>query len=283
MSDSPILNTDFPLLRFSEVGSTMDKARELVQDVRADGLIILADIQRAGRGRLAGRVWEGNAQASLFMTLCLKKERGVPRAAAAEPSEEGLFPLKTGLAVLEALSELEVFRALGPFGDKALPFRIKWPNDIMGLRGSPAAGLYAKLGGILCEGNEKWLFAGIGLNVGKNAYSSALKISATSLEETAADAGAGAFPFPDNETLARSIGRALASRLGKSEWRADYESVMWGLGDTVVFSAGRPDSKDLRAGTIAGVDDCGRLRLVGKNGAIEVFWSGEISAIRALD
>ena len=258
---------DIPVLHFRRVGSTMEKARELLSVSSGDRFIVMADEQSAGRGRIEGRTWEGSPGASLLMTLCLKGDYSATEA----------LPLRIGLAVHAVLSELTPSR-----------LRIKWPNDIMGI--CPPAhtrkgkNRFGKLGGLLCETTEGWLLAGIGLNLRMEAYTPAMRGKAVSLTEIAgADQGQEPTDLPAAKALALTIGNAVVSRLEGKDWRETYEKAMWALGEEVGFIVGHPDKGELRRGIVRGVDAAGRILLQYEGGTIEAFWSGEISSITASD
>ena len=108
-----------------EVPSTMDVARELADQGAPAGSLVLADAQKAGRGR-AGRPWESRAGDGIWLTLL---ERLNDSAAL------DVLSLRVGLRAARAL-------------DRFAPARIslKWPNDLL-LRDG-------KLGGILVE--SRW-------------------------------------------------------------------------------------------------------------------------------
>ncbi len=270
---------DFSIRHFAEVGSTMDTAKELIREELSSPAIILADRQSSGRGRIEGRRWEGAAGASLLMTLCLR----------GKAASQSAPPLRVGLGVVDVLS-----RSAGP------AFRIKWPNDIMGLRsgGSPAdrrPASWGKLGGLLCEVCGEWFLAGIGLNLRPAACPAELAQAAASVEEAAAacrgeagmnpDGSVGAEALAwleDAEALADAIGEAVAGRLEGEGWRADYERLLWARGEEVNFMAGHPERGEVRRGRIRGVDAAGRLVLILPGGAEESYWSGEISSVRAV-
>jgi len=253
-----------PILHFKRVGSTMEKARELLGGSHADRFIVIAEEQTEGRGRVEGRRWEGASGASLLMTLCLRGEFS---------SAEGL-PLRIGLAVHTALSELA-----------PLSLRIKWPNDIMGFC-ARSDGHFLKLGGLLCETTGGWLLAGIGLNLRPEAYPPEMRMKATSLIEVAGAARSqgqgqkqGSADLPEVRVLASAIDDALAAWLGRKDWRQEYEKVMWAIGEEVSFVVGHPDHGAARRGTIRGIDGDGRLMLSREGGGLEAFWSGEISSL----
>jgi BirA family biotin operon repressor/biotin-[acetyl-CoA-carboxylase] ligase len=103
-----------------------------------EGLVLVADQQDAGRGRM-GRAWVTPPRAALTFSLILRP-RGVPRA------RHGWLPLLAGVAVAEAVRAVADVDA-----------RLKWPNDVLVGPG--------KLGGILAEATAGAVVVGIGLNV----------------------------------------------------------------------------------------------------------------------
>jgi BirA family biotin operon repressor/biotin-[acetyl-CoA-carboxylase] ligase len=126
-----------------------------------EGLVLVADQQDAGRGRM-GRAWVTPPRAALTFSLILRP-RGVPRA------RHGWLPLLAGVAVAEAVR-----------GVAGVDARLKWPNDVLvgpgntlaGGSGPAATGGKAsrvvpprKLGGILAEATAGAVVVGIGLNV----------------------------------------------------------------------------------------------------------------------
>ncbi len=125
-------------------GSTNADLLALAADGAPEGLVLTAEQQRAGRGRM-GRAWVAPPRAALTFSLLL-------RPTAADRARHGWLPLLAGLATAEAV------RAVTP-----VDARLKWPNDVL-------AGA-AKLGGILTE--TAWgagaaagaVVVGIGLNV----------------------------------------------------------------------------------------------------------------------
>lgn len=126
---------------YAEVESTQDIAHELAEQGVAAGALVVADAQRAGRGR-QGRSWASQPGQGVWCTLV---ER--PRTAAAV----GPLAIRVGLRLAEALDR---------FADS--PVQVKWPNDLL-LGG-------AKLAGILTE--ARWTGAapshvavGVGVNV----------------------------------------------------------------------------------------------------------------------
>jgi BirA family transcriptional regulator, biotin operon repressor / biotin---[acetyl-CoA-carboxylase] ligase len=119
LEGSPTWHT---LIHQAEVTSTQDVALDLLRSGTPPGVVVAADAQRAGRGRL-GRPWHDTVRgpsgpANLAVTAT------VPVPA----HNLGLVPLAAGLAVAAA------YRAAGTDP------RLKWPNDVV-LEGRKAAGI----------------------------------------------------------------------------------------------------------------------------------------------
>ena len=126
-----------PTVEFhTRIGSTSDRARQLVEGGHRLAAIVVADRQSAGRGR-RGRRWQSDCARGLWLTA----------AFAGDGSADRSLPLRVGLAASRALE------ALAP----EVHIQVKWPNDlVVGDR---------KLGGILCEGMPGAVLIGIGLNL----------------------------------------------------------------------------------------------------------------------
>ncbi len=123
---------------YKELDSTQRVAKELAE-VEKEGLVIIAEKQRRGRGRL-GRIWLSSVD-DLKMSIVLKPSN-------LHPVKLGLFSLIGGLAVAKALKNLDV--------------KLKWPNDVLLNE--------RKVAGILVEGKVEadrisYIVLGIGINV----------------------------------------------------------------------------------------------------------------------
>ena len=132
-----------PALCFPQIGSTNDVAHERAAAGAAEGLLVLADEQTAGRGRLDRRWWAPPGS-SLLMSLLLRPP--LP------PGQAGQLTMCLGLAAAEGV---EAVTGLQP--------ALKWPNDLL-LGGR-------KLGGMLSElrlDGERLAYAVLGLGVNVN-------------------------------------------------------------------------------------------------------------------
>lgn len=129
----------------AETGSTNADLIAAAREGAAEGTVLVAERQNAGRGRL-GRPWITEPGAALTFSVLLRPVL-VPAAA------RSWLPLLTGVAV-----------AAGIRAQTGLDVGLKWPNDVVAAGGDGPAGL-GKLAGILAELSGDAVVIGIGLNV----------------------------------------------------------------------------------------------------------------------
>lgn len=146
---SRLIGTRFTEVRwFDEVGSTNADLLALAHEGADEGLVLVADHQTAGRGRLDRR-WEAPPRSSLLVSVLLR-----PRL----PPDDA-FLLTNAAALAAAVACHEVAGVLPG---------VKWPNDLVVVAGDRFRG--RKLGGILAEarighGGVEAVVIGMGLNV----------------------------------------------------------------------------------------------------------------------
>jgi BirA family biotin operon repressor/biotin-[acetyl-CoA-carboxylase] ligase len=142
----------YRVLWYPEVGSTNDIAGSLAERNADEGVVVLAERQTSGRGRL-GRSWASPAGAGIYASVVLRPPPAVAK----------LLTIAAGVAVVEGIAA-----ATG------LVAYVKWPNDVH------VSG--RKLAGILAEGAPSHVIVGIGINVLPAAYPSDVAARATSIE-----------------------------------------------------------------------------------------------------
>ncbi len=144
--------------RLGAVASTQGEAAVLAAAGAADGTVVTATHQSAGRGR-RGRPWLDAPGESLLMSILLRPP--IP------PGWAPQLSLVAAVAVVEALDTMGVTSA------------IRWPNDVMVAE--------RKMCGMLSEAvttHERTLehvILGIGLNVNQNGFPAPLRGLATSV------------------------------------------------------------------------------------------------------
>jgi BirA family biotin operon repressor/biotin-[acetyl-CoA-carboxylase] ligase len=236
---------DFPepfrLLVRESAESTNDELRMLAQTGAADGLIVLAERQTAGRGR-RGAAWFSPAGESLAFSILIRPE---------EP--KSLWPrlaLAAGLAVAEAVET---------FGPQA---GIKWPNDVwIGHR---------KTAGILVEAGADFAVVGIGLNVNTTDFPPEVSEIATSLQIETSQA------FSRAEVLGAIIRKFTRRRHQISH---DFEELLSAVRLRCVLTGKRVSlttASGPRIGIVEGIAAGGELLLRSEHGLERLIQADEV-------
>ncbi len=146
---------------FQETSSTNDVAEKLGRDGAKEGVVVFAEAQTCGRGRL-GRKWLSPPRKGLWFSVLLRPDLR-PQAA-------------TQLTVAAATALARAIRA-----QTQLTPEIKWPNDIL-LNGRKVAGVLTELSAEL--DHIKYVILGIGVDVNLSAteFPPELRKLATSLK-----------------------------------------------------------------------------------------------------
>ena len=222
------------------------------RDGAPEGLVVVAEHQTAGRGRL-DRTWETPPRAALTFSVLLRPTVG--------PERWPWLPLLTGLAVAGALR------------DAGIEAGVKWPNDV--LLGD------LKTAGILVERVDTptgpAAVVGIGLNVSTTAEELPVP-TATSLAVATGTA-------PDRTGLLLAILARL--RREQDAWQAGGSEGLRSAYVSACVTIGRDVRVDLPAGETltgraTGVDPGGRLVVQGAGGETAVG-AGDVIHVRAFD
>jgi BirA family biotin operon repressor/biotin-[acetyl-CoA-carboxylase] ligase len=216
----------------------------------AEGLVVVAEHQDSGRGRL-DRPWESPPRSGVLLSVLVRPD---VRAAALP-----LLPLLTGTAVVEAV------RAVG-----RVEAGLKWPNDVLvGDR---------KLGGVLVERTgDGAVVIGLGLNVSTRLDELPVP-TATSL---AVEGGR-----TDRESLVKEVLRALARRYNtyvKAEGAPEsvlpaYREICETINRRVAVHV--PGGEPV-TGLAVAVDDGGMLVVREDDGRERAWSAGDVIHVRA--
>ncbi|MEI7786807.1 MAG: biotin--[acetyl-CoA-carboxylase] ligase [Betaproteobacteria bacterium] len=234
-----------------EIDSTNSELMRRCRAGQAEPVLLVAERQSAGRGRL-GRSWHSPPGSSLTFSL------GLPLA----PADWAGLSLAVGVSVAEAL-----------VGLGASSVGLKWPNDLwLG---------QAKLGGILIEtaalGEQRYAVVGVGINIQEPAPNWRPPVTGESLAAAPAVAPAwlqAVGPVSAAQllgTLAPALVRDVLQfeRQGWSAFAQRFARLDLLQGRAVLLSDGRQ-------GLACGVSAGGALRLQTAAGLLEVN-SGEVS------
>jgi BirA family biotin operon repressor/biotin-[acetyl-CoA-carboxylase] ligase len=168
MTGEEIFPAFYTVIRHDRVASTNDEAKSLAAAGAAEGMLVWAREQTAGRGRLA-RQWISRP-GNLYASLILRPD--VPIATAAQ------------LGFAAALAIGETCLAFAP--EAAIAY--KWPNDVL-LDGKKLAGILME-SQATSDGRLAWLVIGMGVNLA--TYPVNVDRPATAFAATGADVGSEA-------------------------------------------------------------------------------------------
>ncbi len=232
----------------TETGSTNADAATAAQAGAPAGLVVVAEHQTAGRGRL-DRSWQSPPRAGLTFSVLLRP--GVPRESWA------LLPALVAVAVATALER-----------HAGVEVRIKWPNDLVVDD--------RKLAGMLTEVVGDAVVVGLGVNVSTRPEE--LPAGATSL---AAETGEAVDRPPVLLAVLREVAAAY------DEWETtggeaepvlrSYRQLSATLGRTVraALSGG-----EMLTGRAVAVDGTGRLVLAPEDGPSRTLSTGDVVHLR---
>jgi BirA family biotin operon repressor/biotin-[acetyl-CoA-carboxylase] ligase len=249
VSDNTVVGRDIRV--FKETSSTNDIVERLARDEVPEGVVVFAEAQTKGRGRL-GRKWLSPARKGLWFSVLLRPDLR-PQAA-------------TQLTIAAATALTRGIRQ-----QTGLHPEIKWPNDVL-IKGRKVAGVLTELNAEL--DHVKYVILGIGVDVNLNAneFPPELRKIATSLKIEAGRA-------ISRSELAATLLRELDRDYGRicrhqfagvaDEWEEQCTTlsrrVIMRIGDRVV--RGRAES----------LDDDGALLLRTDHGHLERVIGGDVT------
>lgn len=243
---------------YKETASTNILAKQAAEDGLADGTLIVADMQTAGRGR-RGRSWNSPAGTNIYFTLMLR-----PKLA---PGKASMLTIVMAHAVTRAINELT-----------GLSCTIKWPNDVVHNG--------RKMVGILTEMSAEQdyihhVVIGVGINVREQVFAPEIADKACCIDRE----------------WGRKISRSRLLAQIMNVFEEDYEIFMRdgdlsGLQESyndmlvnrdriVCILSSRPDEEGRQAeefrGTALGIDREGELLVRREDGSVEKVFAGEVS------
>lgn len=238
------LKRDCPVEVVPVIDSTNRALKEQAEQGAPEGIVLLAEQQTAGRGRM-GRSFFSPAGSGLYFSVLLRPQKG----------DALWITVAAGVAVARAVKQV-----LG------MELQIKWVNDLY-LENKKVCGILAE-GAATAEGLD-WCVLGIGLNVyaPREGFGELEKIAGALLRET-----------PDDELRAQLTAAildhffALYQHLGDPQLLAEYRRRSYLQGKTVTAVRGNERFR----GTVAGISDDAELLLRLENGEILALSSGEV-------
>lgn len=237
------------ILSLETVDSTNNEAKRRAEAGALHGLLVVSEIQTAGRGRM-GRPWSSPKGSGIWMSLLLRPQ---------------LLPIQaSGLTLVMALAVQETIEAMTGAG-----CQIKWPNDIV------CGG--KKLCGILTEMSAEperinHIVIGVGINVSDEAF-----------PEEIADTAISILQATDQKVCRAELIAGIMSRFEESYGMYEKTGNLSAIQDrynACLVNCGRTvrvlDPAGEYEAVAAGINETGGL-IVEKDGKKEEIISGEVS------
>lgn len=236
---------------FEQTTSTNDVIEKLARDGVREGVVVFAEAQTRGRGRL-GRKWLSPARKGLWFSILLRPDL--------RPQETTQLTVAAAVALRRAIES-----------QTKLKPEIKWPNDIL-VGGRKVAGILTELNAELDKVRHVILGIGVDVNLGAGELPAELKKTVTSLKMESGET------IPRAE-LAAAILRELDAdylrvRAGRFPELADeWEAHCGTIGRDVTVQIG---DRKIR-GQAESLDDAGALLLRTEHGRLERIIGGDVT------
>jgi BirA family biotin operon repressor/biotin-[acetyl-CoA-carboxylase] ligase len=236
---------------FEETTSTNDVVEKLARDGVKEGVVVFAESQTKGRGRL-GRKWMSPTHKGLWFSVLLRPEL--------RPQETTQLTVASATALRRAIQT-----------ETGLKPEIKWPNDIL-IGGKKVAGILTELSAEVDRVKHIILGIGIDVNLDAGEFPADLKKIATSLKIEA------------GETVSRAeLATAILRELDKDYSRVcghffadvadEWEENCTTIGKSVAVQIGE---RKIR-GRAESLDDDGALLLRTEHGHLERITGGDVT------
>lgn len=236
---------------FHETTSTNDVIEKLARDGVREGVVVFAESQTKGRGRL-GRRWNSPAGKGLWFSALLRPDF--------RPQESTQLTVASATALVRALRF-----------ETGLKPEIKWPNDIL-IRGKKVAGILTELSAELDRVKHVIVGIGVDVNLGATDFPPDLRKIATSLK---IETGKPVLRAELAVAILREFDEDYARiRAGKfAAVAADWESFCTTLGCETVIRIGE---RQIR-GRAESLGEDGALLLRTEHGHLERIIGGDVT------
>jgi BirA family biotin operon repressor/biotin-[acetyl-CoA-carboxylase] ligase len=236
---------------FQETTSTNDVIEKLARDGVNEGVVIFAESQTKGRGRL-GRKWLSPAKKGLWFSVLLRPDL--------RPHE---------ITRLTVASATALRRAIG--NQTGLEPEIKWPNDIL-IEGRKVAGILTEMNAEVDRAKYVILGIGVDVNLSTRDFPADLRKSATSLKiETGKTLSRAELAVNILRELEADYQRICSNRFDEvaEEWEKHCKTI----GEEVVIRTG---SREIR-GRAESLAEDGALLLRTEHGRPERIVGGDVT------
>jgi BirA family biotin operon repressor/biotin-[acetyl-CoA-carboxylase] ligase len=236
---------------FEQTTSTNDVVEKLARDDVKEGVVVFAEAQTKGRGRL-GRQWASPARQGLWFSVLLRPDL--------RPQMATRLTVASATALRRAI---HLQTGLSP--------DIKWPNDIL-IGGKKVAGILTELNAELDRVRYLILGIGVDVNLAAQEFPAELRKTATSLRiETGRPVSRAELAVHILRELDRDYALICAGRFTKiaDEWEAHCTTI--GREVTVRLGA------RLIRGCVESLDEDGALLLRSEHGHLERIIGGDVT------
>jgi len=236
---------------FQETTSTNDVVEKLARDGVQEGVVVFAESQTKGRGRL-GRKWISPAGKGLWFSILLRPEL--------RPQEATQLTVAAATALWRAIHD-----------ETGLSAEIKWPNDIL-FRGKKVAGILTEMNAELDRVKYLVLGVGVDVNLAPSEFPPEVRKIATSLR---AEMGKAMLRAELATAMLRELDRDYARICGGrfAEVADEWEAHCTTLGRQVTISIGERRTR----GRAESLDDDGALLVRTEHGHLERIIGGDVT------
>ena len=228
---------------FAELDSTNTEAKRQIARGIQKPLLIVAESQSAGRGRM-GRSFYSPAKSGVYFSLLFQSREPISQAVA-----------------LTGAAAVAVMRAVRACTGKQCA--IKWVNDLY-LNGKKVCGILAE--SAVLQGSAPYIVLGIGINLFTSDFPAELESVAGAL---------GTEPISRAKLIARvcrELRRFIEDPDDRS-WLADYRAHSCVIGQPINWT----EAGVSHDGVATGIDENGGLEVLGRDGERRTLSTGEIS------
>jgi BirA family biotin operon repressor/biotin-[acetyl-CoA-carboxylase] ligase len=236
---------------FEQTTSTNDVVEKLARDGVKEGVVVFAESQTKGRGRL-GRVWQSPTHKGLWFSVLLRPEL--------RPQET------TQLTVISATALRRAIKTV-----TGLAADIKWPNDLQ-IAGKKVVGILTEMSAEVDR--VRYIIIGIGVDVNQDAaeFHEELRKLATSLKlATGEEVCRAELATEILRELDRDYARVCAGKF--PEVADEWEAACVTIGKNVTVHTG---DRKFR-GRAESLDDDGALLVRTEHGHLERVIGGDVT------
>ena len=248
---------EFKIEVYEELESTNDVARQHAVSEPGKEMVVIADSQRAGRGR-RGRYFHSPKGMGIYLSFAIFPKIGIEKAA--------LITCMAAVALTRAIEK-----------ETGIETGIKWVNDIY-LNNKKIAGILTEGVTSLEDGILSHVVVGIGLNIyeSKEGFPEELKKVAGALLSKGA-----AIPEIRNRLCASIIKEFMELYHAKNpkEFMEEYREKSFLVGKCVKINSSDSETMGHKYAYVTGIDDMARLLIRYEDGQVDSLFTGEVSVV----